>query len=75
MGKGLVRSLLAKYLPDFRNEPLQPDDLKAVYTPVWFVDGEVMGKMIKSGNEVREVKWCKEDMVSRLVRRWRSFIR
>jgi len=47
---------LAKYLPDFRIEPLQPDDLKAVYIPVWFVDGEVMGKMIKSGTEVREVE-------------------
>ena len=53
MGKGLVRSLVAKYLPDFRSEPLQPDDLKAVYIPVWFIDGEVTGNMTKSGTEVR----------------------
>ena len=53
MGKGLVGSLLAKYLPDFRSEPLQPDDFKAVYIPVWFIDGEVSGKMTKTDNEVR----------------------
>ena len=44
---------MAKYLPGFRSEPLQPDDLKAVYIPVWFIDGEVTGKMTKSGTEVR----------------------
>ena len=52
MGKGLVGSLMAKYLPDFRSRPLQPNDLKAVYIPVWFIDGEVTGKMTKSGAEV-----------------------
>jgi hypothetical protein len=56
MGKGLVGSLLAKYLPEFRSEPLQPDDLKAVYIPVWFLDGEITGKMTKSGTEVRGVE-------------------
>ena len=57
MGKGLVRSLLAKYLPNFRSEPLQPDDLKAVYIPVWFIDGEATGKLSKSGKkEVRGVE-------------------
>ena len=55
MGKGLIGSLMAKYLPDFRSEPLQPNDLKAVYIPVWFIDGEVTGKMTKSGAEVRAV--------------------
>jgi hypothetical protein len=55
MGKGFVGSLLAKYLPDFRFEPLQPDDFKAVYIPVWFVDGEVTGNVTKSGTEVRGV--------------------
>ena len=53
MGKGLVKSLLAKYLPNSRSEPLQPDDFKAVYIPVWFVDGEVTGNITKSGSEVR----------------------
>jgi len=56
MGKGLVGSLMAKYLPDFRSEPLKPNDLKAVYIPVWFIDGEVTGKMTKSGAEVRAVR-------------------
>jgi len=53
MGKGLLGSLLAKYLPDSKSEPLQPDDFKAVYIPVWFLDGEVMVNMTKSGTEVR----------------------
>ena len=53
MGKGLVGSLLAKYLPEFRSEPLQPNDFKAVYIPVWFIDGEVAGKLIKSDKKVR----------------------
>ena len=56
MGKGLVGSLLAKYLPNSRSEPLQPDDFKAVYIPVWFIDGEVTGNITKSGTEVREVE-------------------
>jgi hypothetical protein len=56
MGKGLVGSLLAKYLPEFRSQPLQPDDFKAVYIPVWFIDGEAIGKMTKSGTEVRGVE-------------------
>lgn len=64
MGKGLVGSLLAKYLPDFRSEPLQPDDFKAVYIPAWFVDGEVTGNMTKSGTEVRGARLCKGDMIS-----------
>lgn len=56
MGKGLVKSLLAKYLPNSRSEPLQPDDFKAVYIPVWFIDGEVTGNITKSGSEVRSVE-------------------
>ncbi|KAF9646466.1 hypothetical protein BDM02DRAFT_3188811 [Thelephora ganbajun] len=52
MGKGLVRSLLARYLPAFGSEPLQPDDFKAVYIPVWFIDGEVMVNMTNAGTEV-----------------------
>ena len=67
MGKGLIGSLLAKYLPDFRSEPLQPDDFRAVYIPVWFIDGEVTGKMIKPGIEVR-VGIVNRNRVSRLVR-------
>jgi hypothetical protein len=53
MGKGLISSLLAKYLPDFGFEALEPDHLMAVYLPVWFVDGEVTGTMIKSAFQVR----------------------
>jgi len=56
MGKGLVGSLLAKYFPDLKSEPLRPDDLKAVYIPVWFIDGEVTGNVTKSGTEVRGVE-------------------
>ena len=56
MGKGLIGSLMAKYLPNFRTEPLQPNDLKAVYIPVWFIDGEVTGKMTKSDTEVRALE-------------------
>ena len=56
MGKGLVGSLLARYLPTFRSEPLQPDDFKAVYIPVWFMDGEVTGNITKSDTEVRGVE-------------------
>jgi hypothetical protein len=36
-------------------KPLQPDDFKAVYIPVWFIDGEVTGNVTKSGTEVRGV--------------------
>lgn len=61
MGKGLLGSLLAKYLPDSRSEPLQPDDLRAVYIPVWFIDGEVTGKLTKSSTgakvRVEMVQW------------------
>jgi len=56
MDHGLLKSLLTKYLPDFRTEPPQPDDLLAIYIPVWFVDGEVMGRVTMSGTEVREVE-------------------
>ena len=52
-GKGLVKSLLAKYLPGSELEPLPPDDLLAVYIPVWFIDGEATGTINKSGTEVR----------------------
>ena len=53
MGEGLVKSLLAKYLPGLGFEPRQPDDLRAVYIPVWFIDGEVTGIVNNSGTEVR----------------------
>ena len=65
MGKGLIGSLVAKYLPNFRSEPLQPNDLKAVYIPVWFIDGEVTGNMTKSGTEVRAVE---------IVQLWSGFM-
>ena len=64
MGKGLVGSLLAKYLPGFSSEPLQPDDFKAVYIPVWFIDGEIVGNMTKSGTEVRRVEIVQRGQVS-----------
>lgn len=53
MGKGFVKSLSAKYLQGFGFEPMQPDDLRAVYIPVWFIDGEVTGTVNHSGTEVR----------------------
>ena len=53
MGQGLVKSLLAKYLPGFGSEPMQPEDLRAVYVPVWFVDGEVTGTVKNPSAEVR----------------------
>lgn len=56
MGKGLVGSVLAKYFPEFKSEPLQPDGFMAVYIPVWFVDGEVTGNITKLGTEVRGVE-------------------
>jgi len=46
---------MAKYLP-FRSNPLQPSDVKAVYMPVWFIDGEIAGKVTKPGTEVRGVE-------------------
>ncbi|KAF9787372.1 hypothetical protein BJ322DRAFT_1054993 [Thelephora terrestris] len=52
MGKGFVKSLLAKYLPGFGFEPPQPDDVRAAYIPVWFIDGEATGTINKSGTEV-----------------------
>lgn len=55
MGKGLIGSVLAKYFPESKSEPLQPDDFMAVYIPVWFVDGEVTGNITKLGTEVRGV--------------------
>jgi len=54
-GNSILRSLLTKYLPDFKSEPPQPDDLLAIYIPVWFVDGEVTGRVTMSGDEVREM--------------------
>jgi len=56
MGKSFVGSVLAKYFPEFKSEPLQPDDFMAVYIPVWFVDGEVTGNITKLGSEVRGVE-------------------
>jgi len=38
---------MAKYLP-FRSKELWPSDVKAVYVPVWYIDGEVAGKMLPS---------------------------
>lgn len=61
MGKGFVKSLLAKYLPASGFKSMQPDDLRAVYIPVWFIDGEATGVVSKSGTEVRTRKarnWC-----------------
>lgn len=44
--------MLAKYLPWLGFEPLQPDDLQAVYMPVWFIDGEITGTITRSGIKV-----------------------
>ena len=52
MGKGFIKSLLSKYLVGLGFEPVQPDDLRAVYIPVWFIDGEVTGTVKHSGIEV-----------------------
>ena len=53
--EALAGSLMAKYLP-FRSKPLRPSDVKAVYVPVWFIDGEVAGNVTKSGVKVRGAK-------------------
>ena len=52
MGKGFTKSLLGKYLARLGFEPIQPDDLRAVYIPVWFIDAEVSGIVRHSGVEV-----------------------
>ena len=54
--KGRAPSSVKKFLPDFESGPLQPTETKAMYLPVWFIDGEVTGKVIKSGTEVRGVE-------------------
>lgn len=53
--EALAGSLMAKYLP-FRSGSLRPNDVKAVYVPVWFIDGEIEGNVIRSGAEVRGVE-------------------
>ena len=59
----LTGSIMAKYLP-FRSKPLQPSDARAIYVPVWFIDGEVSGNITKSGVEVRGVESCDQGVVS-----------
>ena len=50
MDKCFDRSLLAKYLPGYGFPgPPQPDELRPVYTPVWFIDAEVTGIVNDSG--------------------------
>ena len=46
---------MAKYYPGPGTRPQQPSDVKAMYVPVWFIDGEVTGKVTKSGTKVRKV--------------------
>ena len=60
---GLAGSLRVKHLP-FGFKPLQPSYAKAIYIPVWFIDGEVSGNVTKSGAEVREVELCDQGVVS-----------
>jgi len=72
--EALAGSLMAKYLP-FRSKPLQPSDVKAVYVPVWFIDGEVAGNVTKSGVEVRGVELCDQGIVSWFSRCQRRFFR
>ena len=47
---------MAKYYPGPGTRPQQPSDVKAMYVPVWFIDGEVTGKVTKSGTKVRKVE-------------------
>jgi len=47
---------VAEHFPDFESKPLQPNDLKAMYIPVWFIDGEATGKMTCLDVEVREAR-------------------
>ena len=51
-GKGLDPVFVKNFLPDFESKPLRPTEAKAMYIPVWFIDGEVTGKMTASGTEV-----------------------
>ena len=65
--EALAGSLMAKYLP-FRSKPLRPNDVKAVYVPLWFIDGEIAGNVTRSGAEVRGVEFCDKGMVSWFAR-------
>jgi len=47
---------MAKNFPDFGAKPLQPSDLKAMYIPVWFIDGEASAMVTCLGEEVRGVE-------------------
>ena len=55
--------------------PRPPSEIKAMYAPAWFIDGEVTGRVIKSGTEVRVVEAMQAGYVSRLLRCQRRFIR
>jgi len=48
---------MAEHLPDFESKPSQPNDLKAMYIPVWFIDGEATGRMTCLDVEVRGVEF------------------
>ena len=51
-----VGSLMAKQYPGPGTRPQQPS-VKAMYVPLWFIDGEVTGKMIMSDDaEVRAME-------------------
>jgi len=56
--KGRVGPLMTKYFPDFGSWPPPPNDLKAMYIPAWFIDGEATG-MVTS----LEVKVCRVEFV------------
>ena len=46
---------MTKYFPDFGSWPSQPNDLKAMYIPAWFIDGEATGMGTSLELEVRTV--------------------
>ena len=47
---------MAKHFPYLESKPLQPNDLKAMYIPVWFIDGEVTGETNCFDIEVRRIE-------------------
>jgi len=36
---------VAEHFPDLESKPLQPNDLEAMYMPVWFINDEATGKV------------------------------
>ncbi|KAI0077905.1 hypothetical protein K474DRAFT_1661142 [Panus rudis PR-1116 ss-1] len=56
VGKDILHSLAAKYLPFLGAQPIQPSRAEAAYLPVWLIDAEVTAKTWISRQEEETVQ-------------------